>query len=257
MGMAYRAWVYKFLLTFLLLGCGDSWADVISPIIMHYYERRPFHYTAENQQVEGLVVTPTMQVFKKIGIPIVWKVTPANRILATLKANIGADCSTGWYKTVERESYARFTLPIYNEKPLIGLSRTDFSAPEGISAKELFAQPKFKLLVKQGFVHGAYLDKLIAQMPPQNIIKVSDEVSSIVRMVKSGIGDLTTTTQEEAEFYVSQAGFGIKDFRVLHFPDVPAVEKRYILCSKQVSEDVINKLNAEILNLSIEPTHAP
>jgi polar amino acid transport system substrate-binding protein len=255
--MIVNAWAHRFLLACSALTCGAAWAESITPITMHYYERKPFHYTADNFQVEGLVVTPTIQAFKKIGTPIVWKLTPASRILATMKANIGADCSAGWYKTAERESYARFTLPIYNDKPLIAIARADFAAPEGISAKELFAQPQIKLVLKQGFVHGAYLDKIIAQMPPQNIIKVSDEVSSMVRMIKSGIADLMTATQEEAEMYVSQAGYGMKDFRVFHFPDVPAVEKRYILCSKQVPEEVINKLNAAIVDLPAALTHSP
>jgi len=118
-------------------------------------------------------------------------------------------------------------------------------------------RPQTRLLMKQGFVHGAYLDQIIAKMPPENIVRVSDDVASMVRMVRSGIADLVTTTEEETEVYVSQAGFGMKEFRVLHFPDVPAVEKRYILCSKQVPDSVINKLNAAIKTLPIDPIHTP
>ncbi len=262
MYMTGSAWVSKLLVASWGLFCVGAWAQVaapqlVSPITMHYYERKPFHYTTDNGRVAGLAVTPTVQVFEKIGIPISWKLTPASRILATLKANIGADCSPGWYKTPERESYARFTLPIYNDKPLVGLSRADFAAPEGISAKDLFMRPQTRLLMKQGFVHGAYLDQIIAKMPPENIVRVSDDVASMVRMVRSGIADLVTTTEEETEVYVSQAGFGMKEFRVLHFPDVPAVEKRYILCSKQVPDSVINKLNAAIKTLPIDPIHTP
>lgn len=46
--------------------------------------------------------------------------------------------------------------------------------------------------------------------------------------------------------YVKEAALKIKDFRVLVFPDVPAIEKRYILCSKSVPASVVDKLNKEI-----------
>jgi hypothetical protein len=129
-------------------------AQDTTPIVLHYYERKPFQYTAEDGQVAGLVVEPAIKVFSKAGIPITWTLTPVNRIFATHKANSGPDCSSGWYKTAERESIGKFTLPIYRDKPFAGLIRADSEIPSGISAKDLLARPNKRLLVKLGLVYG-------------------------------------------------------------------------------------------------------
>ena len=65
-------------------------------------------------------------------------------------------------------------------------------------------------------------------------------------MIHAARADLIVTTQEEVEIYVKQAELEMSDFRVLEFPDVPAVEMRYVLCSQKVPADVMSRLNAAI-----------
>ncbi|WP_199155855.1 hypothetical protein, partial [Chromobacterium sp. ASV23] len=116
------------------------------------------------------MVTPTELAFKSIDISIEWVLVPANRVLENIKRNNEEICTPGWYKTPEREEYARFSLPIYKDKPLVGLARSDFNFKPGISAKELLSSPGIKLLVKQNFSQGAYMDALIAKMPRDQVI---------------------------------------------------------------------------------------
>jgi polar amino acid transport system substrate-binding protein len=230
------------------LWAGTSMAHAVQPLTLQYYERKPFHYTLENGSVVGLLVTPTEAAFKKIGIAIRWQLVPVNRILDDLKRNTSAMCTPGWYKKPEREEYAQFSLPIYRDKPLVGLARADFFVKSDITAKELFANPKTHLLVKQNFSQGAYMDALIASMPPSQVARVAAEVPNLVKMVNLNRADLIITTQEEVALYVDQAELAMKDFRVLVFPDVPAVELRYILCSKQVPVETMTKLNKALAN---------
>ncbi len=218
----------------------------VTPIALHYYERKPFHYTAPDGRVMGLVVTPTEQAFAEAGLPIKWVLTPANRILFELERNATADCTPGWYRKPDREAYARFSSPIYRDRPLVGLARSDTRFPQGITARQLLGRPDTKLLVKTNFSQGAYMDALIAKMPAGQVDASPGEVSSLVKMVNAGRADLIITTQEEVELYVNQAELKMKDFRVLVFPDVPAVEMRYILCSKLVPAEVITRLNKAI-----------
>jgi polar amino acid transport system substrate-binding protein len=215
---------------------------------MQYYERKPFHHTLENGTVVGLTAIPSELAFKKIGITIKWELVPVNRILDNLKRSDEPLCSPGWYKKPEREAYAQFSAPIYRDKPLVGLARADFSVKNGITAKELFANPSTKLLVKQNFSQGAYMDALIATMQPGQVTAVAAEIPNLVKMVNAKRADLIITTQEEVALYVDQAELAMRDFRVLVFPDVPAVEMRYILCSKQVPAETMQKLNEAIGN---------
>jgi polar amino acid transport system substrate-binding protein len=228
---------------FCQFGFVEAMAAPLQPITLYYYERKPFHYTADDGSVTGLTVVPTEAAFAKLGIPIRWEKVPANRILAQIKLNSEAVCSPGWYKKPDREEYARYTVPIYLDKPLVGLANAHFKAKQGITAHDLLSAPGTRLLVKQNFSQGAYMDKLIAQMAPSQIASTTEEVSTMVKMIYSDRADLIVTTQEEVKLYIYQAGLNLRDFRVLVFPDVPAVEKRYILCSRQVSPELIENLD--------------
>jgi polar amino acid transport system substrate-binding protein len=104
------------------------WAQTVQHITLQYYERKPFHYTLENGAVTGLTVAPTEAAFKKIGIPIKWELVPVNRILNNLKRNDSALCTPGWYKKPDRLEYAQFSIPIYRDKPLVGLAHAEFGA---------------------------------------------------------------------------------------------------------------------------------
>ena len=213
---------------------------------MLYYERKPFHYTLPDGKVTGLVVGPTEAAFAKLGIPIQWALVPANRILLQLETNAAAECSPGWYRKPEREVYARFSAPIYRDRPLVGLARADARFEPNIMVQALLSRPDTKLLVKSNFSQGAYMDALIAKMPPGQVSASAMEVQNLVKMIHAGRADLIITTQEEVDLYVKQAELAMTDFRVLVFPDVPAVEMRYILCSKQVPAELMDRLNATI-----------
>ena len=250
---------HKFLLC-ELLACAMAQADTLAPVTMHYYERKPLHYLNENGQVAGILVTPIEQSFSKAGIPIVWQQTPINRIVATLKANDGQDCAAGFYKSPEREIFARFSLPIYHDKPLVALSRADFAAPGAgngtITAHDLLNRPRTRLVLKQGFYYGRYLEPLIDKMQPAQVLRVSDEIASMVRMVEAGAADVVILTEEEVEVYAAPAAAG-EGVRILRLSDVPAQEYRYIACSKKVPQQVIDKLNAAIAMLPVDGGRNP
>jgi polar amino acid transport system substrate-binding protein len=236
-------------LIFCQFACGETIAQTRKPLTLYYYERRPFHYTADDGTVTGLTVAPTEAAFAKLGIPILWSKVPVNRILAQIKTNREAACSPGWYKKPDREEYARYSIPIYHDKPLVGLANSHFLAEQGVTARELLARLDLRLLVKQNFSQGAYMDELIAKMPHSHVLPTTDEVPTMVQMIARGRADLIITTQEEVEIYVHQSGFKLEDFRILVFPDVPAVEKRYILCSQQVPSEIIDDLNSALAKI--------
>jgi hypothetical protein len=240
-----------------ILACALARADPLVPITMHYFERKPLHYLNENGKVSGILVNPIEQSFIKAGIPLVWRQTPVNRIMATLKANDGLDCAAGFYKSPEREAIARFSLPFYHDKGLVALSRPDFVAPSTTTAHELLARQQTRLVVKQGFVYGRYLDPLIEKMSPAQVQHVSDEIDSIVRMVGVGAADIVFVTEEEAEIYLNPVAAVSRNVRLLHLSDVPAQEYRYIACSKQVPQQVMDKLNAAIATLPLDGAHNP
>ena len=52
--------------------------------------------------------------------------------------------------------------------------------------------------------------------------------------------------EEEAKYLAEEAGTSIRDFQLIKFTDMPMGERRYLMCSKQVPDEVINRLNGAI-----------
>ena len=222
-------------------------AQASEPLRLQYYERKPFNYIDKSGNVVGLTADPATKIFAAAGIPIAWQVRSANAILDALQRNTAPICSPGWYYSAERASYAQFTQPIYRDKPQVGLANVHFKYQKGTNAKDLFGRSDVRLMVKQNFVYGTYLDTIIAKMPAKQLISEAAEVSDIVRLIHLGRADLIILTQEEVELYVTNAQLKMTDFNVLKFTDIPEVEMRYILCSKKVPSATIDALNAAIV----------
>ena len=229
-------------------------AQTEAPVTLHYSERPPYQYTAADGRPAGLLIRLTAKVFDKAAIAVQWRSQPYNRSLMIIQANTGDDCSVGWFRTAEREAFAQFTLPIYRDRPQVALVRADFPVVAGLSAAELLADPAARLLLKQSFVYGPYLDALIAKRPADSIQRVSVEVPTMLMMVRARRADVLILSVEEVEFYALQPDFPMQDFQVISFDDVPQGELRYLMCSQQVSPRLIKRINQAIGSLvELEP----
>ena len=224
-------------------------ADLPGPITLLYYERAPFNHTTPDGKVVGLTASRAEAAFKLAGLPFQWKQMPANRLLETLKAGEGRYAASGWYKNAERQTYARFTDPIYIDKPLVGIACPHLAIPKGCRARDLLARPGLRLLMKEHFSNGPYLDQLIHRMAPQQIQTAAGEVPSLVAMIQADRADLFICCQEEVEVYLRQAGPAAPDFKVVYFSDLPMENGRYILLGKGVPEAEVLKLNRAIHKL--------
>jgi hypothetical protein len=214
-------------------------------ITLHYNERPPYLVTTETG-VGGLTGDPATIVFEKSSIPFEWKQTPSKRQIHLLQQNKGRDCLVGWFKNVEREGFAKYTLPIYQDKPQIALARANNDKIPAISSVgDIFSNPQLNFLVKDGYSYGDFLDgKIKANDPVRTVTTV--ENSEMLKMVYARHADYFLIAPEEADGLIRTSEFDLQDFKFIHFTDIPSGEKRYILCSKQVEDPVIEQLNAAI-----------
>jgi polar amino acid transport system substrate-binding protein len=220
-------------------------AQDAAPLKMLYYERKPFHST-EGGKPAGIIVTATEAAFAKAGITLKWEKSTVNRVFALLKLDTEPVCSAGWYLSPERRALARFSLPIYRDRPLVGLSWAGLKTPPEMSATSLLARPDTRLLLKHNYIYGAYFDGLIAKMAPAQIRRVVVPVPDTIRMLTYDHSAITLVTQEEVALYVTQSGRDMSEFRLLKFPDVLAIETRHIICSKKVPAQTMEKLDLAI-----------
>jgi len=215
-------------------------------ITLHYNERPPYLITS-GSGVEGLTGTPATLVFQNmINIPFQWKQTPSKRQLYLLEQNRGRDCLVGWFKLEEREKYAKYTLPIYQDRPQIALARADNNKiSSGSVIDDIFSNPQLTLLVKDGYSYGDFLDKKIKDSNPSRTV-TTVENSIMLKMIYAKHADYFFVSPEEANGLINTSEFDLQDFKFVQFSDIPFGEERYILCSMQIEDVIIEELNSVI-----------
>lgn len=223
-----------------------AWAQPSQPVTLHYVQRPPY-MVATHGGLEGLTGGPSYQAFLKAQVPVVLAETPFARQLRYLETNAGLDCMIGMFKKPERERFAKYTKPVYQDKPQLILTAASNAArfSNHNSVVDVFGDKSKTLLVKLGYSYGVTLDALIEKYQP-TIRKTTDENLAMLRQIKLGLADYMFVAPEEAVAAIESAGFHASDFSQIAFANMPAGEYRHLLCSRNVPDEVIQKLNAAI-----------
>ena len=230
-----------FQLFFLLCTTVVSAEDVIQ---VYYEERTPYAVTGPQGDVSGLTATPTENAFQQVSINFQWKKMPFKRQLQTIKYNKKMACGIGWFKKPERVAFALFTNVIYQDRPSITISKHG----NEIVAKYddvagLLNDKGLKLLVKDGFSYGSYVDAMIDRYAPERVVAAGSNNVQMLQMILSGRADYFFVSEEEAEEIITTAGHQLDQFQRQHYSDMPAGNKRYIACSQQVTKENVDMLN--------------
>ena len=220
-----------------------SLAMAAEPVVLQYGQRPPFMGRDAGGNVTGILVAPAIAAFAKAGIPIVWSESSPPRQLAIIQANNSRTCALGRYKTPERAAYARFTKSFYQDAPSVAVANLNFKVPDNIRAADLMADPSLTVLFKNDILLGPYTQDLIAHMKAKQV-GTGESYEQMIKMVVAGRAQFAFISGEEEGYYRDKLGAAAKEFRILHFSDMPPGEKRYIMCSKMIDEAEIEKINA-------------
>lgn len=216
-----------------------------SPLILHYHERCPYYF-ASASGVSGLCAEKAEQALRAAGIPFKWQETPPKRQLYLIEKNDGRECAVGWFKNPDREKFAKFTAPIYQDNPTIAIARVDNEKIEsGRDLASILSNRQLKLLKKEGYSYGHSLDEKITRFQPREILTAASN-TGMLKMIHSLRADYMFIAEEEAEELIRQSGFDPAAFKFIRFPDMPAGNLRYIICTKQVSDDEIERMDQAI-----------
>jgi len=214
-------------------------------IVVYYHERRPYYVTTPNQ-VHGLIADRVNWVFREAGIPYEWRKTPAKRELALIRSNDQQACAAGWFKSPEREAFGRFTLPIFMDSPTLALARADNDQIQsGGSLAGTLSNRRLRLLRKDGYSYGKFIDDAIRRLAPREIVTTAENLS-MVKIIHSHRADYFFIAKEEAEDLILYSGLPFKDFKMIHFSDMPRGNKRYLICSRRIDTLTLLRLNRAI-----------
>ncbi len=242
--------------------CGVMFAGIIStlslsahsdssyaPIIISYLDRPPYYHTVEGE-AQGLLVDKVKTILEAADIEADYREVPAGRILHNIEHNISAQCSIGWFKNNTREKFARFTLPIWRDSPWMVLAPVQIK--DAISQyerfSELLADSTLSWGTHRGFSYGQYLDGL-AQQYATNKMEFSGDQMLLPKMMLKGRASYMIIAKEEFLPLIESAGLGLDSFFLQPMADAPPVSERFLMCSKSVPPEIIEKINQAILML--------
>ncbi len=226
-------------------------------IALHYHERPPYAQTEEDGSVSGLTASPAALALERAGIAFHWVRTPSNRQIQLLERNSGLDCMLGWFKNPQREQLGQFSLPLYQDKPTIGLALfSNLKLDSGISLQQALQDSSLRLLVKDGYSYGEVIDRLIEQLQPQRTITTVENIN-MLRMIALDRADYFFIAEEEASELIRQSEFKPADFKYIHFSNSPEGGRRHLWCSRQVADSSLAQINRAIAELTaVQPAEA-
>lgn len=214
-------------------------------ITLFYHERKPY-YTSRDGSVRGLCADPVNMIFKETGIPHRWQQLPAKRQLEIIKRDMAPVCAVGWYKTPNRELFAKFTLGIYQDRPTLALARSDNDRiRNGMTVTQVMGDRGQRLLKKESYSYGSFIDQKIDELAPRTVITSADNLG-MFKMIFSHRADYFFLAEEEAHELIEKSGLGRENFKTVRFADMPAGSERHLLCSQSVDDAIIARLNAAI-----------
>lgn len=243
-----KTWQYFICLILVLLASIQLLAKENSePIYLHYPDRAPYAMTTKDGKATGLFSTPAGNAFKKAHLPFVWVKTPINRQFLLLKENTAEGderhCAVGFYKTAEREQYAKFTKPYYKSQGLVAIANKSIKKEKFKTFEEFMKN--HTILLKENYSYGPEVDGFLQKLKP-NKVTTSGEAEQMIQMITQGHGDFMVISREEINYYFNKGSAKKSKLHVMTFPDLPKGLFRYMMCSQSVSNKTLAKLNRSI-----------
>jgi uncharacterized protein (TIGR02285 family) len=223
---------------------GAAWSAPPA-ITVAWRDKPPYHYI-ENGAPKGFLLARAQQVFAAAGLPARFVNEPQKRIWANFQHGATNYCSISWYRLPEREAVAQYSQPFHEDLP-----HTVLIAPgmvERVKAHAtlaaLLADPTLTVGVIEGVSYGPALDPMI-KASKNKVMSRTVETTQMMRMLTVGRASYMFVDREDWEFFRDREKASRSLVRY-DFPDMPGGIKRHIVCSRDVPQDTMNKLNQAI-----------
>ncbi len=244
----------KLLFTFfLLLTFFTNFIFAKSPLTIYYYERAPYHYTTEQGEAKGILIDITKKLLDNANIKYHFTSIPVKRIFTYLKKE-EFSCSPGWFFTKERSKIFKYTLPIYESKPIVAIiNAKKWKNHSTICSIDKLLKLNLTLGLISGFKYGKVIENKLREY--KGIIKlkkITVSMDKIIMLTAIDRIDFTFVSKENIDFFLKNHKEFKKKIIVVKLPEIKKGEKRYIICSKKVPDQIIKKINKAILKLKDE-----
>lgn len=213
-------------------------------------EKPPYHYT-DNGVEKGFLLARGKLIFAQAGVPARFVEEPSKRILANFQSGKTAYCSLGRYRVSEREALAQYSDTIHIDPPqALLVSPSDLDKVRAHkSLASLMADASLSVGLIDGVSYGPRFDAMLRKAGAERVQRTVDS-ASMMRMVAVGRVSYTLADRYGWDFQRERDPV-LAQVTLVDFPDAPPGMTRHIMCSKDVPEATMRKLNRAIEAMKI------
>lgn len=216
-------------------------------LTVSYFERPPYYFTALNGSAQGFLIDRTREILKTAQIEAQFLPLSPTQILYIVQHANTPNCSVGWFKKPERELYAQFTRPIYQNQPLVLLIHRDqqerFERFSDLAT--IFKTEKLVMARMSSFSYGTYVDRLLERFNPTSFFASKAQLD-LLKAIADGTADYLLIAPEEVDELIRRSGFDSDNFRIKRLDELPAGNLRYLMCNRAVKKAVMDRINQAI-----------
>ncbi|HUX41689.1 MAG TPA: transporter substrate-binding domain-containing protein [Rectinemataceae bacterium] len=212
---------------------------------VYYFPRPPLYTANADGSAGGFLNEIAKLVLDEAKIPYRLVEIPSARVELAVK-NREYAAGLGWFKNPEREQWANFSAPIYQDRPLVAVVNKAKAGPFGAEARiDQLLGTGLTLGTIRGFSYGSFADGAIERLHP-SIESIVGPQSSLIQMVARGRADLLLLGMEEAGYLMEHDPNMAASLKIVRISDAPAGSLRYFMFSKSVDSSVIERIDAAI-----------
>ena len=226
-----------------LLLAGPAQAESLDVL---YFEYPPYYHQLPDGSAGGFLVDLGRKVFQRAGVTPRFLFVPSKRIIKDIQDGRPA-ASLGWFRTPERESFARFSRPFYVNKPygILYLKSQARRFHDFTTLRAVMESGAFSMGRVGGLSDGVYVDGILAEFP-ERVVEVSSDTVRLLHMLQARRFDFVLVPPEEVAVALELAQVPPDDFEIKPMSDIPQGNTRYIMYSKAVDEALVRRIDAAL-----------
>ena len=253
--MRSSRWLWTALLAVLILPSGGAVpagaADTREPfhMVVEYLEFPPYYYTNSSLKPDGFLLQLAAEAFKQAGVQVTYESLPAGQILNNMHSD-RAICSIGWFRTPEREAFARFSRRIYKNRPVevVFLNKNSSLFRKHTTLAGLVRDKSLTLGRAKGYSQGEVVDGIIARgNPPVKIVNGS--FADLFRMLADDGLSYFIVASEYIDYQIRQNHLNAALFEHKKMTDIPEGNSRHLMYSRGVPDSVIRRIDKALDNI--------
>jgi uncharacterized protein (TIGR02285 family) len=220
------------------------------PITVAWRDNPPYNFVDQGKE-KGFLLARGKRIFEQAQVPAQFVLEPTKRIWAKFRVGTPMYCSLGRYRIAEREPIMQYSLPIHIDPPRIVLASPAAAQQvrQHATLASLLADPALAMGMSDGASFGTEIDAMLANARSK-VERRTVESPLMMKLLAANRVSFVIVDRIAWQYWRMHdpAALGV----VPHdLPDMPAGQKRYLVCSKDVPADVMHRLNASIKAMKI------